>query len=358
MTSSQTDPAASPAAPPASPRAVLAFNPHLLPRLFGPEALDRLHRAVRIDTRPEAVLTGLGDPAGLPAPAREALAEAELLVTGWGTPPITEAVLAAAPRLRAVVHTAGSVKKLVNDGWWRRGIALASSVDANALPVAEFTVAMVLLSGKRAFRIRDYYREERLRSDWTTRFSTLGNYRTRVGLLSASRIGRRVAELLAPFDLDVSLHDPHPEALAGLPESVTPRGLQELFATSDIVSLHTPLLPATTGLVGAALLAAMPDGATLINTARGGVVDHAALEAELVSGRLNAVLDVTDPHEPLPADSPLWELPNVVLTPHLAGSTGNEVRRLGDYAVEEVERFASGLAFARPITPEELARSA
>jgi phosphoglycerate dehydrogenase-like enzyme len=97
----------------------------------------------------------------------------------------------------------------------------------------------------------------------------------------------------------------------------------------------------------------MRDGATLINTARGGLVDHVALEREVLSGRLRAVLDVTTP-EPLPADSPLWDCDGVLLTPHVAGSKGNELRRLADAAAAEVQRWAAGQPFAHPVRRELL----
>ncbi|GLX47644.1 hypothetical protein Shyhy01_05940 [Streptomyces hygroscopicus subsp. hygroscopicus] len=110
--------------------------------------------------------------------------------------------------------------------------------------------------------------------------------------------------------------------------------LDDLPRTSDVVTLHAPQTPATRHLIGAREPALMPADAVLVGTARGALVDHEALVAELRTGRLSAVLDVTDP-EPLPADSPLFDLPNVLLTPRLAGSQGNEVARPGASVVEE-----------------------
>ena len=133
--------------------------------------------------------------------------------------------------------------------------------------------------------------------------------------------------------------------------------LDELFAWSDIVSVHAPELPSTRHLVDADRLARMHDGAWLVNTARGSLVDTEALTRECVSGRLNAFIDTPDP-EPLPADSPLYELPNVVLTPHIAGSLGTEVSRLGDLAVAEVQRFVAGDALAHEVRADDLDRIA
>jgi phosphoglycerate dehydrogenase-like enzyme len=134
-------------------------------------------------------------------------------------------------------------------------------------------------------------------------------------------------------------------------------GLSELLSNADVASLHAPLLPETRHMLGAREFALMKDGATFINTARGAIVDHAALEAELVSGRLNAVLDTTEP-EVLPPGSPLYRLPNVLLTPHIAGSLGTETQRLADYVVDEVERFARGQALKYRVRYDELARLA
>src|SRR5699024_11488881 len=114
-------------------------------------------------------------------------------------------------------------------------------------------------------------------------------------------------------------------------------GLRELMTRAGVVSVHAPELPQTRHMIGAAELAALADGSTLINTARGSVVDTTALVAEVQAGRISAILDVTDP-EPLPPEHPLWGLPNVLLTPHIAGSMGNELHRLGNTAVAEVER--------------------
>ncbi|MFJ8789827.1 hydroxyacid dehydrogenase [Streptomyces sp. NPDC102462] len=331
------------------------------PRPRAALAMSRDAAAAVLDPAALAALGAICDLAGPPAlddlstpRARSVLADVDLLVTGWGCPPLDTAVLAAAPRLRAVVHTAGSVRGHVTEACWERGIEVSSAATANALPVAEYTLGMILLSGKRVLeRARDY-RASRERDNWLRLPPAVGNHRRRVGILSASLIGRRVIELLRPHDIEVLLHDPYVDAAQAAELGVEPVDLADLFARCDTVSVHTPLLPATRGLVGRKLIDSMPPGAVLINTARGAVVDQEALTDAVLAGRIRAVLDVTDP-EVLPADHPLWDCEHALLTPHLAGSQGNELRRLADLALAETARWASGAGFRHPVRRERLA---
>ncbi|MEU6779499.1 hydroxyacid dehydrogenase [Nonomuraea angiospora] len=329
------------------PRALLAMEPRFKNDLFGPDELDRLTRLVDVD--PGLVVSDFAD---VPE-----LAAAEVLVTCWGCPPVDASVLRRAPGLRAVVHVAGTVKSLITDACWERGIAVSSGAATNALPVAEYTVAAILFAGKRVLGIRDLYRTQRRSLDWAAHFPSLGNYRRTVGIIGASHIGRRVLDLLRPFDLELLINDPYLDETAAAALGARPVGLDELLAASDVVSVHAPALPETRHLLDARRLGLLSDGATLINTARGWLVDMEALTKELVSGRIDAVLDVTEP-EILPADSPLYDLPNVLLTPHVAGSVGGELRRLGHSALDELERYTRGLPFAHPVRADTIGRSA
>ncbi|MZD03878.1 hydroxyacid dehydrogenase [Streptomyces sp. SID5785] len=323
------------------------MSAHTSAAVFTPRSLDALRRVS--DLAPLPALDDLTS-----ARAKEVLADVEVLVTGWGCPPLDAAVLAAAPRLRAVVHAAGSVRGHVTEACWERGVEVSSAAAANALPVAEYTVAMILLHGKNVLeRARDF-RRDRTRDNWLVTTQDLGNYRRTVGILSASMVGRRVIELLRPYDLEVLLHDPFVDAEEAASLGVTPVSLPELFERSDLLSVHTPLLPETRGLVDRALLSALRPGTTLINTARGAVLDQDALTELVVAGRFRAVLDVTVP-EVLPAGHPLWDCPHALITPHLAGSQGNEWERLADTAVAEVSRWAAGDGFAHPVRRERLA---
>ncbi|HET9382911.1 MAG TPA: hydroxyacid dehydrogenase [Streptomyces sp.] len=326
------------------------MDPPVHAALFDRAARERL--TALAETDPRLVVRDFAEPA-----AAGVLARAEVLLTGWGCPPLTCGALARMPRLRTVIHAAGSVKHHVTDACWARGLTVASAADANAVPVAEYTVAAILFAGKRVLHAAHAYRERRGRVDAHALLRDAGNHGRTVGVVGASRVGRRVIGLLRPYDLRVLLYDPYvgEEEAAALGARGVP--LDTLVRSSDIVTVHAPELPGTRHLFDRARLSALPDGATLVNTARGSLVDTAALTEELVSGRLHAVLDVTDP-EVLPPGSPLFDLPNVLLTPHVAGSLGNELGRLAHAALDELERYGRGVPYAGPVTARELDRSA
>lgn len=323
-------------------RVALAMRETVAARQFGAGELDGLSDGV--DVFP-GVITDFST-----AEARAVLADVDILLTSWGCPTIDETVLRQAPKLRAIVHAAGTVKAMVGDAVWDRDIPVCSMADLNAIPVAEYVLAMILLENKRVLPVMAEHRQTRSYPDESV-YAGAGNYRRRVGLISASKVGRRVAELLQPFDLDVVIADPYCRAAEIESLGAAKVELDELFATSQIVSLHTPLLPETIGMITGELLDRMQDGSTFINTARGRIVDHEALIKVAATGRIRVVLDVTDP-EPLPADSPLWELPNVVLTPHLAGSKGGELDRMADGAIGEINRIVAGAPMRFRVPPD------
>jgi phosphoglycerate dehydrogenase-like enzyme len=334
---------------PERPQALFAMTAEYVPQLFPPEVLAGLRESVDVD--PALVAEDFTDPR-----VRDTLARTEILVTGWGCPALDAAALDAAPGLRAVLHSAGSVKGFTTPEVWRRGIAVSSAATANAVPVAEYTLAMILLAGKDVLGARERLRTERAFPGWGY-VPGIGNHGRRVGVVGASRIGRRLLELLAPFDLRPALTDPYVDEARAAALGVPLLPLDELLRTSDIVTLHAPATPRTRHMIGRRELALMPDGAVLINTARGALVDHEALIAELRTGRLSAILDVTTP-EPLPPDSPLHDLPNAYVTPHLAGSQGNELARLGRTVAEEAARFVAGERLAHGVDPQALEREA
>lgn len=211
-------------------------------RVFGHVEIDRIRTAGRL-LRPTPLDSFEGPD------ARAVLAEVEVLVTGWEAPVIDASVLDRAPRLRAVVHAAGSVKHHVAPDCWRRGIIVTSAADANAKPVAEYTVAMILLAGKNVLQVAQALRRRRAAFAPDDLFPRMGNYGKRIGIIGASTIGRDVIQLLRPYDVQVVVHDPFlsPSEADGL--EVELADLPELLATCDVVSLHAPSLPETRHLL-------------------------------------------------------------------------------------------------------------
>ncbi|WP_022882800.1 hydroxyacid dehydrogenase [Gryllotalpicola ginsengisoli] len=333
------------------PEALILMGRDEFEAQFDPTRLERLRTLARL---PEPIWTDELDSAAI----RPRLAGVEVLLTGWGAPLLDAERLARMPRLQAMIHCAGTIRPMVSDAFWARGIRASNVAEANAIPVAEYTLAAVIMAGKAAPFLARGLRERR--DDWADleRFGRLGNLGRTVGVVGFSRVGRRVVAALQQLeDITVLVHDPYadPAEVAAAGGRLT--DLPELLPQVDILSLHVPALPETRHLIGPRELAALPDHATLINTARGMVVDTSALEAECVSGRLNAVLDVTEP-EPLPAASVLYDLPNVVITPHIAGSLGTELYRMTDAALDELERLASGLPMLNEISIDDLRLSA
>ena len=314
---------------------------------FEPDLWDRLTAVCDVPDR--VPLTTFADPR-----ARELLSRCEVLLAHWGCPVIDETVLAAAPRLRLVAYAGGSVRAIASPALWASGVTVTSAAWANAQPVTEYALAAILFAGKDAFVAREEYRARRSRMP---RWRAGGNRGRRVGVVGASHTGRRLIELLRPFDLEVVVADPYLDAADAAVLGVRRVELDELLRTSDVVTLHVPELPSTRHLIDRAALGLMRPGTVLVNTSRGSIVDEEALVEELRSGRLSAVLDVTAV-EPCPDDSPLHELPNVFLTPHIAGAAGAEVPRLTRLAIDEIERYARGLRPRFEVTEDDLARIA
>lgn len=321
----------------ARPRAIVAMNPPALAEnLFGPHR-SRLSGLVEV---PADVLTEFESER-----ASRLIGDVEILLAGWGCPRVDREMLDRMPSLRAVVFAGGTASAVLDTvEAVRRGIVFTNAGEGNAQAVAEYTAATIVLAGKRARYAEQIYRDGRAFVDREADLLDTGNFGRTVGLVGASRIGRRVAQLLLATDLRVVIYDPY----ASEEEIVSLGGikveLDELLAVSDIVSLHAPATPETEQMIAERELAIMRDGAVLINTARGSLIDHDALRTHLRSGRIEAILDVTEP-EPLAADDELWTLPNVTLTPHIAGATGNELHRLGRDVVDEVARYVAGEAF-------------
>jgi phosphoglycerate dehydrogenase-like enzyme len=284
------------------------------------------------------------------------LRDVQYIVSGWGMVPLDESFLQAVPNLRHVFYASGSIRGFYTDLARERGIGVSSSWRANAIPTAEFAHATILLSLKQFWRSQRSAKTER---NWRKPAHAAGIFDSTVGIVSLGEVGRRVAaKLTNDHRLEVVAYDPFVSPVDAAGRGVRLVTLEELFAISDVISLHCPILPETRHLIDRPLLASMKPHATLVNTARGDVIDEAAF-CDVLKARpdLDAVLDVTA-DEPCNGDSPLWDLPNVVITPHIAGSINGECRRMGEYMADELERHLSGLALRHEVTEELFSRIA
>jgi phosphoglycerate dehydrogenase-like enzyme len=317
-------------------------------RVF-PEALMREYEAVADIA---GLLTELDS-----EEARAVLADVEVLVTGWGAPRLGAALLDAAPHLESVLHAAGTVKPYLSPELLERGVRVSSAAAANAVPVAEYAVAMIVLAGKRVLPIARRYRELQDDFDIEAAFPGMGNYGQRVGIVGASKIGRIVIDMLKAYAFEVVVYDPYLTEAEAVELGVAAVSLDELLRTSDVVSVHAPSLPSTQNLIDARGIDLMPTGATLVNTARGEVIDQEALTRRVVAGELFAILDVTVPWI-LETDHPLYTSENALLTPHIAGSLGAELGRLSATMLDELRRIARGEPLLHEIEPDLLSITA
>ncbi len=331
-----------------NPKIALLQAKTLTEQLFTEEALARLRELGQVVINP-----------GQERPTAEETIKlikgARACVTSWGCQPMTAQILDAAPELGIIVYAAGSVKPIVTDAVWERGITVTSSAAMIAVNVAEMTVGCLILGLKNVWGLAGVTRAGGWRDEGESARSRVLNQAT-IGIIGAGHIGRKVLEYLRPFEVkEILLYDPYWTAEELAKRGATKVSLEELLRRSDAVTLHAPALPATRHMLGGEELRMMKDDAVLINTSRGQNMDQQALIAELEKGRLFAFLDVTDP-EPLSLDSPLRALPNVVLTPHVAGGGANP--RMGDHALEELRRFFAGEPPLHEVTREMLDRMA
>ncbi len=285
------------------------------------------------------------------AEAETLLHSCDAALTGWGTSFVfTAARMMDAPELRLIAHTAGTVKYLLPEPaaraeMVRRGGMVYSGSTSIAVNVAETTIGCLILAMRRWPELARKFASERKPGIAQPGDSPVRNGQfltgATVGLVGLSSVARNTLPLLKPFGCKVLVYDPFVAPSEAKELDVELTDLEDLFARSDAVSIHVPELPSTRGLVGARQLSLLRDGAALVNTARGAVLDHDALLAECQTGRISVALDVTDP-EPLPAESPFWKLPNVFLTPHTAAMGHAGLFQIGAGALGAVRHLADG----------------
>ncbi len=287
------------------------------------------------------LLASLGEVVFASEPISEAsvaseIGNADVYMTMWGSPRLSETVLRAAPNLRLLVHLGGTVVPYVSDAMWERGIRVISGNEQMAESVAEGCIAYLLA----ALRDIPYY-SRRLGEGKQWKKSEdiyLGLLDRKIGIVSLGTISQHLIRMLEPFHPEISVC-----SRSELPEAYLARGirrasLDEIFSQSDIITVHTALNDQTRHMIGKRHFDMIRDGALLLNTSRGAVLDEEALIASLREGRYRAVLDVYE-REPLPKESPLFTLPNVMLMPHMAGPTTDRFAKSTNELIREANAF-------------------
>ena len=290
------------------------------------------------------------------AQGSEELATLQVIFSTWGMPRLSVDHLDRLSSLEAVFYAAGSVK-----GWapslLDRGVLVVSGWAANAVPVAEFSLAQILLSCKGYFRNTREFGSPAARIE-SRPFRGRGVFGETVGIIGVGMVGRALCQLLRPFELEVIVCDPYLEKKEAAALGVESVSMEDVFQRSYVIGNHLPNLPSLRGVLNAALFSRMRENATFINTGRGAqVVEADLIETLRERPDLTALLDVTFP-EPPPADSELYRLPNVQLSSHIAGSMNDEVVRMADFMIEEFIAWEAGKPLRYQVTRELLERMA
>lgn len=283
----------------------------------------------------------------LPASAKKA----DCVISCWGTPRYEGEYLAAFADMKLAVYLAGSVAGVVSDEFFASGRRIISANRVFARSVAEGCAAYMLCALRRLPHYCAVVREGGWRSE---DFSNAGLLGRSVGLVGFGTVARYLAPILRLLGAEVFAYDKFVSPADISTAGVTPCSFDEVFE-KQVVSVHLARTPETVGMIGERQLARIPDGGLFVNTARGAVVDTAALVRELESGRLSAALDVFDP-EPLDASSPLRTLANVLAVPHMAGPTIDARRVCGLALARDIGRFMRAAALENEISQLEAAR--
>jgi phosphoglycerate dehydrogenase-like enzyme len=266
---------------------------------------------------------------------RENLKGVDVCITGWGTGKFDSYVLQEADTLRILAHTGGTVANIASEALYDKGIKVISGNSMYAESVAEGVIAYVLC----ALRELPYYSNEMKQGGWRRdNFNNEGLLDNSVGLIGFGAVSKCLIKFLAPFRCNIRIYDPFVSDEVFHEYGVQRGELDEIFKQCKIVSLHVPQRPETYHMIDKRLLKMLQNGALLINTARGSVIDEDALVAELEEHRFKAVLDVFEV-EPLREDSKLRKLENAVLIPHMAGPTVDRRAYITMKLLEDIERF-------------------
>ena len=302
--------------------------------VFPDSVIEKLRAHATLDGRLYTKADVLSDP--------DRFTETEAIFSTWGMPVFTEEEIRLCfPRLKFLFYAAGTVQKFARP-FLSCGVRVFSAWAANGVPVAEYTVAQIILANKGFFSHTRLMQEERYKEAKAHTAIYPGSYGARVGLIGCGMIGSMVAERLRAYRLSVLVFDPFlkPERAEALGVRLT--DLDEIFRTCTVVSNHLSNNEATQGILKYRHFASMPPYATFLNTGRGAqVVEDDLVRALTERPDLTALLDVTYP-EPPAQGHPFYTLSNCLLTPHIAGSAGDEVARMGEYMLAECRAYLSG----------------
>ncbi len=270
----------------------------------------------------------------------DALADTEVIFSTWGMPALTDAQLSHLPNLRALFYAAGATEEFSRP-LFERKIRISSAWRANAIPVAQFAVAQIILSLKNYFTNTTQYK---VPDAWKTAVRGPGIFGETIALIGDGAIATLMAKMLKEYNLDVIMIPTNPQ--------IRTISLEDAFSRAYVVSNHLPNLDSNKRVLTREMFASMRPGATFINTGRGAQVDEDGL-LDVLKARpdLTALLDVTT-EEPPHADSAFYSLPNVHLSTHIAGSLNNEVHRMATYAIDDYIHFANGEPFENEVFPQ------
>ena len=269
----------------------------------------------------------------------EFLKGSNAIITSWASPAITKEVLDVCPDLKIVLHAAGSVKPVVTDEFVAKNIPITGSACAIGEGVAETALGFAISACKNFYQLSKRTKQGLWKENQEVLVKDF--YDIKVGVISAGYVGRHMIKLLQNFHVDVLVYDPFITKEQALEIGATKVELDELMSQADVVSIHAPSIPATDNMINKDNLKLLKDGGIIINTARGSIINEQDLITELTKRRIYACIDVTNP-EPPAANNELRFLDNVVLTPHIAGTSTNGLRRIALHVCEELERFTKG----------------
>ena len=278
-----------------------------------------------------------------------------VIVTSWDSPRIDEKILDLCPDLKAVIHAAGSIKPVISDAFIERKIRITNSAVAIGEGVAETALGFAISACKGFHTLNEDTKNGLWQENIKTKVKDF--YDIKVGVISGGAVGRHMVKLLKNFHVDILMYDPVLSAEAIQAIGAEKVSLETLMSECDVVSVHAPSIPATDNMLNASNLCLLQDGAVLINTSRGSVINEQDLIAELEKGRFFACIDVTQT-EPPAKDNKLRSLPNVVLTPHIAGTATNGLRRVALHVCEEIERLLGGEKMRTEVNLADLAKMA